>query len=227
MKIKILSLIILTGIICSFTMQAKKKIIFFGDSITEQGIGPEGYITKLRQTFEQQNFDKNYELIGAGIGGNKVYDLYLRMEDDVLAKNPDAVVIWIGVNDVWHKKSMGTGTDPDKFVKFYDAIIKKLKDRNIAVYLCTPAAIGEKWDCTNELDGDLNKYAAIVRNIAKTNSCSLIDLRQSFLDYWKANNPDNREKGVLTVDGVHLNATGNAFVAKKMFDALNKNFIRP
>jgi hypothetical protein len=29
----------------------------------------------------------NYEFIGAGIGGNKVYDLYLRMESDVLAKN--------------------------------------------------------------------------------------------------------------------------------------------
>ena len=227
MKIKILSLLILTCVICSFTMQTKKKIIFFGDSITEQGVGPEGYITRLRQTFDQQNLSKNYELIGAGIGGNKVYDLYLRMEDDVLSKHPDAVVIWIGVNDVWHKKSMGTGTDPDKFVKFYDAIIKKMKDRNITVYLCTPAAIGEKWDCTNELDGDLNKYASIVRTIAKTNNCSLIDLRQSFIDYWKANNPDNREKGVLTVDGVHLNSKGNAFVADKMFDALNKNFIRP
>ena len=227
MKIKILSSLILTCAICSFTMQTKKKIIFFGDSITEQGVGPEGYITRLRQIFDQQNLSKNYELIGAGIGGNKVYDLYLRMEDDVLSKHPDAVVIWIGVNDVWHKKSMGTGTDPDKFVKFYDAIIKKMKDRNITVYLCTPAAIGEKWDCTNELDGDLNKYASIVRTIAKTNNCSLIDLRQSFIDYWKANNPDNREKGVLTVDGVHLNSKGNAFVADKMFDALNKNFIRP
>lgn len=227
MKIKILSSLILTCAICSFTMQTKKKIIFFGDSITEQGVGPEGYITRLRQIFDQQNLSKNYELIGAGIGGNKVYDLYLRMEDDVLSKHPDAVVIWIGVNDVWHKKSMGTGTDPDKFVKFYDAIIKKMKDRNITVYLCTPAAIGEKWDCTNELDGDLNKYASIVRTIAKTNNCSLIDLRQSFIDYWKANNPDNREKGVLTVDGVHLNSKGNAFVADKMFDALNKNFIKP
>ena len=103
------------------------------------------------------------------------------MEDDVLAKNPDAVVICVGVNDVWHKKTSGTGTDPEKFEMFYHAIIKKLKDKNIKVYLCTPAVIGEKNDFTNESDGDLNKYSGIVRNIASKNNCTVIDLRQEFL----------------------------------------------
>ena len=64
------------------------------------------------------------------------------MDEDVLAKSPNAVVIWIGVNDVWHKKLLGTGTDADKFEKFYTAIIKKLRERNISVFLCTPAVIG-------------------------------------------------------------------------------------
>jgi lysophospholipase L1-like esterase len=102
MKIKIAFFIALTSIICSFTMQTKKKIVFFGDSITEMGVQPEGYISRLNQLFKDKSLDKNYELIGAGIGGNKVYDLYLRLEDDVLAKKPDAVVFWVGVNDVWH-----------------------------------------------------------------------------------------------------------------------------
>ncbi|MGZ3838488.1 MAG: SGNH/GDSL hydrolase family protein [Flavisolibacter sp.] len=227
MKITLLSLIVLTTTLLSFTRQTRKKIVFFGDSITEQGVQPGGYITRLQQQYAAQNLSKNYELIGAGIGGNKVYDLYLRMEEDVLAKKPDAVVIWIGVNDVWHKKLAGTGTDPDKFERFYNAIIKKLKDRNITVFLCTPAAIGEKWDCSNELDGDLNRYAAIIRHIAQVNNCPLIDLRKSFLDYLKTHNPENKEKGILTVDGVHLNPTGNAFVAEKMFEALKQDFARP
>jgi lysophospholipase L1-like esterase len=170
--------------------------------------------------------DKNYETIGAGISGNKIYDLYLRMEDDVLAKNPDAVVIYIGVNDVWHKRTSHTGTDADKFEKFYNAIIKKLQARNITVYLCTPATIGEKTDFTNEMDGDMNKYAGIVRNIAKNNNCELIDLRQAFLDYNKTHNPENKDRGILTVDGVHLNSTGNHFVAEKMMAVLKQNFIK-
>ncbi|MFX8601271.1 GDSL-type esterase/lipase family protein, partial [Acinetobacter baumannii] len=77
-------------------------IIFFGDSITEMGIQPNGYISKMKLLLQQQNIN-NYELMGAGVSGNKIYDLYLRMDDDVLSKHPDIVVIYIGVNDVWHK----------------------------------------------------------------------------------------------------------------------------
>jgi lysophospholipase L1-like esterase len=208
-------------------MQTKKKIVFFGDSITEAGVQPEGYITKLGQTLDKNNLGNQYELTGAGISGNKVYDLYLRMEDDVLSKKPDAVVIWVGVNDVWHKRSFGTGTDADKFEKFYNAIIKRLKDKNIDVYLCTPAVIGEKWDCTNELDGEMNSYSSIIRGIAQKNNCKLIDLRKEFLDYLKANNPVNKSTGILTTDGVHLNALGNSFVAEKMYRVLSHNFIQP
>jgi lysophospholipase L1-like esterase len=142
------------------------------------------------------------------------------MDDDVLAKNPDQVVIWVGVNDVWHKRTYGTGTDADKFEKFYNAIIKKLQAKNIKVSICTPAAIGEKTDFSNEQDGDLNNYAAIIRNIAKNNNCTLIDLRKLFLDYNLANNKDNLAKGILTTDGVHLNPAGNLLVAQTMMKSL-------
>lgn len=207
----------------SLSMQVKKKrIVFFGDSITEAGIQPSGYITRLKDMLTQSGQANQYELIGAGIGGNKIYDLYLRLESDVISKQPDVVVIWIGVNDVWHKRSSGTGTDADKFEKFYNAVIRKLKEKNIKVYLCTPAAIGEKTDFTNELDGDLNKYAAIIRNIAESNDCELIDLRKAFLEYNLQHNAANAESGILTSDGVHLNANGNTLVADKMKAALIK-----
>ncbi|MDF2190202.1 SGNH/GDSL hydrolase family protein [Paraflavitalea sp. CAU 1676] len=205
----------------AFTLpQQKQKIVFFGDSITQAGVKPGGYITVLGDLLKQKNIQD--ELIGAGIGGNKVYDLYLRMEDDVLAKNPTTVVIWVGVNDVWHKKTSGTGTDANKFEGFYNALIKKLQAKNIKVLICTPAAIGEKTDYTNELDGDLNKYAAMIREIAKKNNVALIDLRKAFLDYNLANNPENKDRNILTTDGVHLNDKGNQLVAEQMLKALYK-----
>jgi lysophospholipase L1-like esterase len=165
---------------------------------------------------EKNGSATNYDLLGARISGNKVYDLYLRMEEDVLVKQPDAVVIWIGVNDVWHKRTSGTGTDADKFEKFYNALLTKLKSRNVKVYLCTPAAIGEKTDFTNELDGDLNKYAAMIRSIGAAHHCELIDLRKDFLEYNLQNNSANAASGILTTDGVHLNEKGNQFVADRM-----------
>jgi lysophospholipase L1-like esterase len=227
MKKTSLIILILSAIIFSFTtMQTKKKIVFFGDSITQQGAGPNGYIKKFDSILNQKGLASKYETIGAGISGHKIYDLYLRMDSDVLAQKPDAVVIFIGVNDVWHKRTSGTGTDADRFERFYNAIIKKLKADNISVFLCTPAAIGEKNDFTNPLEGELNAYAALVRKIAKDNNCPVIDLRQAFTEYSKANNPDNKDRGILTTDGVHLNTTGNIFVAQKMYDVLSQSFLK-
>lgn len=226
MKTNLFLLLLLSFLFSGFTMQTKKKIVFFGDSITQAGAGTDGYIKKMDSILAAKNQSANYELIGAGISGNKVYDLYLRMEADVLAKNPDAVVIYIGINDVWHKRTSGTGTDPDRYERFYNAIIKKLKEKNITVYLCTPSVIGEKTDFTNQLDGDLNQYAVLVKKIAAANNCIVVDLRQAFLDHLKANNPENKDRGILTTDGVHLNRSGNIFVAQQIYDILSKGFIK-
>ncbi|GGB93575.1 SGNH/GDSL hydrolase family protein [Dyadobacter sediminis] len=196
------------------------RVIFFGDSITQAGVSPTGYITKMTEMLKAQGKESQYELMGAGIGGNKVYDLYLRLEDDVLSKKPDVVFIYVGINDVWHKTTYGTGTDPDKYVKFYEALIKKMKAQNIRVIVCTPTVIGERNDASNPQDGDLNYYSRLIREIATRNNLQLCDLRKYFQDYLAQNNPKNEEKGILTTDRVHLTDNGNKFLAEKMMEAL-------
>lgn len=205
----------------AFNPIAPKKVVFFGDSITQAGVNPGGYITLMQEMVKAKGLAEKYELIGEGIGGNKVYDLYLRHEDDVLAHNPDHVFIYVGVNDVWHKASHGTGTDSDKFVKFYQALINKMKAQNIKITLCTPATIGERTDHSNSQDGDLNYYSKLIRDLAQENNCDLIDLRKEFLAYNLIHNNENLYKGVLTSDGVHLNDKGNKLVA----DLMMKNML--
>jgi len=195
-----------------------RKIIFFGDSITQAGVKPGGYVDLIKKALDSSK----YEVIGAGIGGNKVYDLYLRMEDDVLNKKPDMVVIYIGVNDVWHKLSSRTGTDYDKFIRFYDALIKKIQDNGSKVILCTPAVIGEKKNNANEMDADLDKYSGAIREIAQKNNLPLCDLRKIFKDYDASKNTEDKDKGILTSDGVHLNAEGNQAVAANLLMLLKQ-----
>lgn len=215
MKIALLSLPVLL-LLVSFSFQQKKKVVFFGDSITEAGVKPGGYITKIGELAGKEKYD----FIGAGIGGNKIYDLYLRHEEDVLSKSPDVVVLYVGVNDVWHKRTYGTGTDADKFERFYTALINKIQAKGAKVVLCTPAVIGERTDFSNELDGDLNRYSNLIRNLAQKNSLPLVDLRKAFLDYNKQNNPENKESGILTTDRVHLNDKGNQLVADEMWKVI-------
>jgi lysophospholipase L1-like esterase len=219
MKFRAAVLLLVLFATMSTTTQKKTRIIFFGDSITQAGVKPGGYIARLQDSLDKRGLSSQYELIGAGIGGNKVYDLYLRMEDDVLAKSPDVVLIWIGVNDVWHKSS-GIGTDPEKFGRFYEAIIKKLQAKNIQVALATPAAIGERTDYSNQQDGDLNLYSRIIRDLAKKYNCKLVDLRKAFLEYNLKYNTENKESGILTTDRVHLNDKGNQLVADNMMSVL-------
>jgi lysophospholipase L1-like esterase len=132
------------------------------------------------------------------------------------------VLIYVGVNDVWHKRSFGTGTDPDKFEKFYEAVIAKLRAKNIKVILCTPAVIGERTDSSNEQDGDLNLYSNIIRRLAAKNNFPLVDLRKAFLDNNLKVNTENKESGILTTDRVHLNEAGNQLVAAEMWKVLSK-----
>ncbi len=221
MKTKLTSLIILlTLCISSFKAENPIRIVFFGDSITQAGVNPTGYITQMTKMITEKGLGGKYELIGAGIGGNKIYDLYLRHEEDVIAKKPHIVIIYIGINDVWHKTSSRTGTDADKFERFYNALIKKIQNSGSQVVICTPTVIGEKHDNSNENDGDLNAYSAIIKKIAETNACKLIDLRKAFMDYEVKNNIENKASGILTTDRVHLNEAGNKFLAETMWETI-------
>lgn len=217
MKKVSIALILITSL--AMTTGKKTKIVFFGDSITEMGVNKGGYIYRMQASINEKGIQNRYQLIGAGIGGNKVYDLYLRMEEDVLAKKPNIVVIYVGINDVWHKSS-GIGTDIVKYERFYVAIIKKLQAKKATVVLCTPTVIGEKKNNANPQDADLNAYSDVIRKLAAAYNCRLVDLRKVFIDYELANNSNDKESGLLTTDRVHLTDKGNQLVADEMMKVL-------
>jgi lysophospholipase L1-like esterase len=222
MRFKIIPYLLIVASICclSFVQDGKKKIVFFGDSITELGVNKGGYIDLLNNRIANNGQSNQYELLGAGIGGNKIYDLYLRLEKDVLNKNPDVVVVWVGVNDVWHKSLMGTGTDYDKFGLFYDALVQKIQDKGAKVILVTPAVIGERNNQSNPQDGELNLYSNWIRQYATQKNIALVDCRKLFLDYSAKNNPKQVDMGILTYDRVHLNDAGNQLVADAIWEAI-------
>jgi isoamyl acetate esterase len=206
-----------------FSLKKGDRIVFLGDSITQQGAGPRGYVTLIRKEFEEKHPDLNAEVIGAGISGNKVPDLQRRLDKDVLQKKPTVVVIYIGINDVWHgEKDPARGTPRDKYEAGLKDIIHRCQDAGARVVLCTPSVIGEKKDGANNLDGKLDEYADVSRAVAKETGAHLCDLRKAFLAYLKEHNEDNKESGVLTGDRVHLNEAGNRFVADTLLKCLGQ-----
>lgn len=196
-------------------------IAFFGDSITQAGAGKGGYCRLIAQALENERPEKEVEIIYAGISGHKVPNLQERLDRDVISKKPTIVFIYIGINDVWHS-IRGRGTPKDKFEAGLRDLIAKIEDAGATVVLCTPSTIGEKTDGSNKLDPMLEEYAKISRKVAADTGVTMCDLRVAFLDYLRKHNPENKERGVLTGDGVHLNATGNQFVADQAAEAIAK-----
>ena len=220
------------------------KVVFLGDSITEAGIYDKevgvpsgdtliypkytGFITLLKKDIED-----DIELIGKGVSGNKVSNLLERYKKDVLSLNPDIVFIYIGINDVWHKYSFGTGTDIIFYENGLRKIIADLKNKGAKVILCTPTVIGEnkgEFTLVNEfkdietmeiMNGDLDAYSDVIRKLSSELNTDLLDLREIFMNYISENNPNNQSSGITTYDGVHLNDLGNKLIADEMLRFIN------
>ena len=213
-------------------ISSNKKVVFLGDSITQNAVinseDFKGFISLLGE-----NVDQNTELIGKGIGGDKVSDLLTRYRDDVIKLNPDMVFIYIGINDVWHKYDYGTGTDIDLYENGLRQIIRDIKDNGIKVILCTPTVIGEnkgEFTLVNQfkdietmeiMNDDLDDYSDVIRKLSLEFNTELIDLRKIFMNYISENNPTNSPSGITTYDGVHLNDLGNKLIADEMIKFIN------
>jgi len=195
----------------------KKQVVFLGDSITQEGRTLEfGFINLLEESVDSEKFN----LIGKGVSGDKVSDLLVRYENDVLAQNPDIVFIYIGINDVWHSYGVGKGSDIDFYEKGLRKIITDIKKRGGKIVLCTPTVIGERVTFEDELeskrDQELDAFSGVVRNLSSEFNTELLDLRAIFKDYLIENNKNNSYQDFLTNDGVHLNDSGNKLVAENM-----------
>ena len=199
---------------------AQSRIIFLGDSITEAGANPGGYVTLVADSL--QTLDAEIEVLGAGISGNKVPDLLARLDEDVLAHEPTHVVIYIGINDVWHHFEFDhvTGTDPETFEEGLGELINRVEESGATVLLCTPSVIGEDTESDAEVNQRLAEYAQLTRGVAQEKEVHLCDLRASLEAYLVDQNEDKIYDGILTTDGVHLNAAGNRFVANFMINEL-------
>lgn len=202
------------------------RIVFLGDSITAGGVRKDGYVTLVAKAIAECHGDLGIEVIGAGISGHKVPDCQKRLEKDVLDKKPTIVVIYIGINDVWHW-NRNAGTTKEDFEAGLHDLIKRSQDVGARVILCTPSVIGEKTDGSNHFDAMLDDYSAISRKVAAATGSQMLDLRKKFIAYLKQHNKQNAEKNVLTVDGVHLNLAGNRFVADCMLEALGFGDVTP
>lgn len=184
-----------------------EKIAFLGDSITQGGMGPTGYVTLVIQGLKANGIQAT--AIGAGISGHKSNDMLARLERDVIDKKPDWMTLSCGVNDVWHG---ARGVPLDQYKTNITQIVTRAQAAGIKVMILTATMIGET---VKEANNDkLAAYNDFLRALASEKKCLLADLNAAM-----QKELDEREKAggkrgrLLTVDGVHMNPFGNVMMA--------------
>ena len=218
------------------TLKNGDTIIFFGDSITyghknrKVHDDPTGYVTQVGNSIKAAHPDWNVKVYNEGQCGNDVTDLQKRLPKSVLDKKPTIVFIYIGINDVWKwsmKRFNNKGSTKEEFEAGLKDVISRTKAAGAQVVLATPSVIGEKTDGKNPNDKMLEEYTDISRRIAAAEKLPLVDMRKAFINYLKSHNPGNKDRGILTVDGVHPQLEGDKLIATEMLKVLGIPLVEP
>jgi len=200
------------------------KIVCLGDSITQAGESPGGYVWLVRKYLAA--LCPGMEVINSGISGHKSTDMLARFDRDVLAHKPDMVTISVGVNDVWHGfyDNHLTGDGPNgiplpEYRKNVEAMVAKAKAANVKVVILSTTVIHE--DLGNLENAKLVGYNAALRDIAHKNGALFIDFQKPFQSLIKAyQSTTGARDNFLTVDGVHMNGEGNKVMAHTILSGL-------
>lgn len=180
-------------------LRGVKKILFYGDSLTDGSDYPDYVVNTLRREFP----DVPWELMNAGICGNTAAHLRQRLQADVLDRKPDLVSVCIGTNDWW------TGRALAEFAADMEALVSDLRAAGIKVLLVKPSPFGKP-----EMETKFQENLAVIQDVADRHKLLVADAHQLFLDGAKAG------KEMLGADGVHHGKDGFEGMARAVLDGL-------
>ncbi|MGB0564158.1 MAG: SGNH/GDSL hydrolase family protein [Spirulinaceae cyanobacterium] len=207
-----------------------ETIVLLGDSITELGGEPGGYVWLLEQTLQRLYPQQTWQVINAGVSGDTSTDLRDRFRADVLAHEPQLLILKIGVNDVWHRfydfqrnQAIPTGDFPGgvelaAYQANLTAMLEQAQTAGIQVLLLSPTPIREVPGPENAA---LQGYIAAMQRLAAEYDAEFVNLYEPFQGaiaaYHQAAGP---AAWLLTYDGVHPNPAGNQLIAHQLLQAL-------
>ncbi len=217
-------------------------IVAFGDSTTAPR-RVEGQALAVYAGVLQQNLiDRGIPaaVINAGVIGNTTTEARELFEGDVLALDPDLVIIQFGLNDSAILVPDGT-TTPQVSREEYETnlayFVLTLRERGCQVILMTsnpgrwsqamleafgraPYDTGDPWGF-NLLNAG---YAETVRQVGRRHNVPVVDIYRRYEEYDAV---AGQSADDLLLDGLHPNTAGQALVADLLADAVSEIDLPP
>jgi lysophospholipase L1-like esterase len=182
--------------------KGERRVVFLGNSIFE------GWLRSRPEFFAGKPY---YD---RGISGQTTPQMLLRFYDDVLALNPDVLVLKCGINDI----AQNTGPyDPAKTINNIKAIAQLARINKIKVILCSVLPASDfKWRPGLEPGDKVIALNAAIKQFADEQDYFYLDLYSSVVDENKG------MKKEYASDGVHPTVEGYKVLEPLVEDAIRK-----
>lgn len=194
-----------------------KVINIFGDSITAGYCDSEmgGWVDRLKVYFENDEAAEFYEVYNLGIGGDTTDGLLKRFANENEARNPDVILIAIGINDSKYIDSKDNPLVPlDRFESNLKEIIRQAKDFTEKIVFIGLTKVDESRTMPTLPETDkyfdnenISIYNSKLRKICAENNLLFVEML------------DLLEVGDLE-DGVHPDSQGHEMMLQQIKDAL-------
>ncbi|MCA9174006.1 MAG: hypothetical protein KDB14_05915 [Planctomycetales bacterium] len=191
------------------------RVVCFGDSVT--GVyyhtGSRRAYTDLLKLALDRYCGAECEAINAGISGHTTVNALARIEQDVLAKQPDVVTVMFGLNDM-------ARVPLETYRENLREIVARCRAVGAEVVLATPNNVLTTSGRPTE---KLRQYCQVVREVSQELSTGLCDCYQAF-DAIRAGSEDRWS--ALMSDAIHPNLAGHRQIAVALASSITGQRIR-
>ena len=228
-----------------------QRVTFLGDSITghlvaindqmetqTDGLPPvgtqvsvdrhenRGWTTILANRIHLAYPERRIRYINAGIGGNSSRQMWARFDSDILAQQPQWLLVSAGVVEVrrtYQPDRTGDRVSIDEYVANLSLMISRALKENVQVILLEPTphagpvTNGPPEVTLQEVNNLTCRYAAAMMKVAQEKHVGFVPLFEKFLEI------ENRLGGEasLYADEVHLNARGDLLYSQIVYEYLD------
>lgn len=187
-----------------------------------------GYVRLIDSFLRAFSPEKNIRILNTGIAGDGIAELFRRRERDILALRPHRVSLLIGINDIrplFPAEAPFPQSNPEAFRSLYAQLIESLRPSVKNLLLITPFSLelapddppagSPESSPDRPMRRKTDRYAGIVKDLARRNGLPLLDMQTVFGNYLRL--PSAHP---LSGDQIHPNDTGHMLLARAVLEAL-------
>jgi lysophospholipase L1-like esterase len=198
-----------------FFFKPKDRVLFLGDSITEQY-----QYTNLIEYYLTTRFPTwDLTFYNAGIGGDTAWGGLNRAAGDVLREHPTAVTINFGMNDGGYR-----GPEKniyDNYIRNQNALVKKLTDAGVRVALLSTSPVEARKRKDGEIyNKTLETFCEGLKGVAAEHGATQFDQFHPALAVLQKMAKDNTPFDCFP-DSVHTNTLGGLLMADAILTAMH------